>query len=86
MATALEQALGPQILLDKRVAGWVNVPADCVRSTDVITLHAGRAAGMNEPVEAGVAGVGQMLAACRRKVRHAVSCADGGTLQNAAQT
>jgi hydroxypyruvate reductase len=61
MAIALEQALGPQLLRDKRVAGWVNVPADCVRSTDVITLHAGRAAGKNEPAEAGVAGVGQML-------------------------
>ncbi len=61
MATALEQALGPQLLRDKRVAGWVNVPADCVRSTDVITLHPGRAAGMNEPSEAGVAGVGHML-------------------------
>jgi glycerate 2-kinase len=61
MATALEQALGPQLLRDKRVAGWVNVPADCVRSADVITLHPGRAAGMNEPAEAGVAGVGHML-------------------------
>ncbi len=61
MAAAVEQALGPQLLREKRVAGWVNVPADCLLKTDAIILHVGRPAGLNEPTEAGMAGVGQML-------------------------
>src|SRR5688500_15960718 len=31
MAAGLEQALGTEVLRAKRVAGWVNVPADCLR-------------------------------------------------------
>ena len=31
MACGVEDALGPELLNDKQVTGWVNVPADCVR-------------------------------------------------------
>ena len=31
MAVALEKALGSELLEEKQVNGWVNVPADCVR-------------------------------------------------------
>lgn len=50
-----------------RVVGWVNVPADCLALLDGrtlpdgLTVHAGREAGANEPREAGVAGVCEML-------------------------
>ena len=30
MAVALEEILGPELMQEKRVAGWVNVPADCL--------------------------------------------------------
>lgn len=43
------------------LSGWVNVPADCVRSLQSITLHAARPAGLNEPTEAGVAGSEEIL-------------------------
>ncbi len=56
MALGVEQALGDQLLADKRVTGWVNVPADCVRPTRVVKLHAARDAGVNEPTAAGVQG------------------------------
>jgi glycerate 2-kinase len=61
MAVALEQALGPTVLAEKKVEGWVNVPEDCVLETDYVHLHAARPAGLNEPTEAGVYGVRQML-------------------------
>jgi glycerate 2-kinase len=61
MAVAVEQVLGPVLLREKRVTGWVNVPADCIVPTDRVTLHAARPAGVNEPTEAGVAGVREML-------------------------
>src|SRR5262249_19086565 len=48
MAVALEKALGPQLLDEKHVSGWVNVPADCVVPAQRIHLHAARAAGVNE--------------------------------------
>lgn len=32
MAAGLEQALGPRVLAEKKVHGWINVPADCVPS------------------------------------------------------
>ena len=32
MAAGLEEALGPRILAEKQVHGWINVPADCVPS------------------------------------------------------
>ena len=60
MAAGLEQALEP-ILESKRVAGWINVPADCVRPLRCIHLHAARPAGLNEPTEAGAAGSREIL-------------------------
>lgn len=61
MAIALEQALGPRLLRSKDVGGVVNVPADCVHSTDRVRLVAGRPAGVNEPTAEGAAGVAEML-------------------------
>ncbi len=71
MAAGLQQALGPQILADKQVHGWLNVPADCV-SSDLgpgtldlgpsrIHLHPARPAGINEPTPAGVFGAEKVL-------------------------
>lgn len=56
MAEGLEQALGAQVLAEKQVSGWINVPDDCVRPIRQIHLHGARPAGRNEPTEAGVAG------------------------------
>lgn len=61
MAAGLEAALGDD-LVQRKVSGLVNVPADCVRPLRKIVLHAGRPAGINEPTEEGVRGVEQMLA------------------------
>jgi hydroxypyruvate reductase len=61
MAAAVEQVLGPRLLTEKEVAGWVNVPADCVRNLSRIHLHAARPAGVNEPTEEGVAGTREIL-------------------------
>lgn len=60
MASAVEEILGTQVV-DERVVGWVNVPADCVRPLRRIHLHAARPAGVNEPTEAGVAGALRIL-------------------------
>ena len=43
------------------LVGWLNVPADCVRPTRWITLHAARPAGVNEPTAEGVVGSERML-------------------------
>ncbi len=61
MATGLEAALGPRVLAEKRVSGWLNVPADCVRLLQTIHLHAARPAGVNEPTAAGVTGTAEIL-------------------------
>jgi hydroxypyruvate reductase len=64
MVAGLYQALGAQVLREKRISGWVNVPADCVPVADPpgpITLHAARPAGVNEPTEAGVIGTQRIL-------------------------
>ncbi|MCC6492364.1 MAG: DUF4147 domain-containing protein [Pirellulales bacterium] len=61
MTLALEQALGPALLRDKRVCGLVNVPADCLLATDAVALSAGRPAAINEPTSAGVASAREML-------------------------
>jgi hydroxypyruvate reductase len=58
---AFEHALGPQLFDEKRLSGWVNVPADCVVPTQRIHLHAARAAGVNEPSIAGVEGTRRIL-------------------------
>jgi hydroxypyruvate reductase len=60
MARGLEAALGLD-LVDGKVTGWVNVPADCVVPLRRIHLHAARPAGLNEPTEAGVIGSGRIL-------------------------
>src|SRR6476619_3805193 len=49
MASGLLDALGAKVIADKKVSGWVNVPADCVRELGPIHLHAARPAGVNEP-------------------------------------
>ena len=61
MAAGLEQALGKQLMAKKQLAGWVNVPADCVRKLSRIHLHAARPAGRNEPTENGVYGAEWIL-------------------------
>jgi len=61
MAVAVEQALGTEVLRQKQVQGWVNVPADCLRETQAIHLHAARPAGVNEPTPDGVDGTKQIL-------------------------
>lgn len=61
MVLALESILGPKLLADKQVTGWVNVPADCVCETQRITLHPARPPGVNEPTEAGVVGTAKIL-------------------------
>lgn len=61
MAAGLEETLGPDIAQQKQLQGWVNVPADCVRSLSHIHLHAARPAGVNEPTEEGVYGAEQIV-------------------------
>jgi glycerate 2-kinase len=61
MAAALEQILGPALIEQKQLAGWVNVPADCVKKLERIHLHAARPAGVNEPTAEGVAGTAEIL-------------------------
>ena len=61
MAAALEEILGPELLKQKQVTGWINVPADCVRPLQAIHVHAGRPAGVNEPTVAGVEGTEEIL-------------------------
>ena len=61
MAAGLEEALGEKVLAEKRVQGWLNVPADCVRSLAHTTLHAARPASLNEPSEEGLEGTREIL-------------------------
>lgn len=61
MAAAVLEVLGPRLVAEKQVAGWVNVPADCARPLAPIQLHPARPAGVNEPTEAGVAGTNKIL-------------------------
>jgi glycerate 2-kinase len=61
MAAALEHALGPRLLAEKAVQGWVNVPADCLVPTERVHLHAARPAGLNEPTREGVEGARRIL-------------------------
>jgi len=61
MAVALENELGPELLQQKKVFGWVNVPADCLLPTSHIHLHAGRPAGVNEPRQQGVEGTREII-------------------------
>ena len=61
MAAAVEEVLGPQLAEEKQLAGWINVPADCVCPLTRIRLHAARPAGVNEPTAAGAAGTAEIL-------------------------
>ena len=61
MAQAVEDVLGPQRMAEKNLAGWVNVPADCVKPLQRIHLYAARPAGVNEPTPEGVAGAEHIL-------------------------
>ncbi len=61
MAEAVEAVLGPRIMEEKQLVGWVNVPADCVRPLDRIHLHPARPAGVNEPTLEGVVGTAEIL-------------------------
>ncbi|MCI0331762.1 MAG: DUF4147 domain-containing protein [Planctomycetes bacterium] len=61
MAVALETALGPRLLEEKNVTGWVNVPADCVVATQRVVIHAARPPGVNEPRPEGARGTRRIL-------------------------
>lgn len=61
MAAAVEDVLGERLLREKQVAGWVNVPDDCVRPLSHIWLHGARPAGVNEPTRAGAVGTEEIL-------------------------
>jgi hydroxypyruvate reductase len=61
MAAAVEEVIGPRICQEKQVAGWVNVPADCVRTLKHIHLHPARPPGVNEPMPEGAAGAEEIL-------------------------
>lgn len=64
MAIGAEQAIGDSLARAKQLAGWMNVPADCLsddKTTKYIHLHAARPAGVNEPTTAGVLGAEKIL-------------------------
>jgi glycerate 2-kinase len=61
MAAGLLDVLGTELAVQKRLSGWLNVPADCVRSLPPLVLHAARPAGVNEPTEAGAEGARRIL-------------------------
>lgn len=66
MAAGLLDVLGPKLVREKQLTGWLNVPADCVRELPThgapgITLHAARPAGVNEPTAEGVVGSERIL-------------------------
>ncbi|MBN2296508.1 MAG: DUF4147 domain-containing protein [Pirellulales bacterium] len=61
MAAAVEDVLGPRLMNEKRLSGWVNVPDDCVRELQTIKLHGARPAGINEPTQAGADGAAEIL-------------------------
>jgi glycerate-2-kinase len=60
MAAGVEAALGEDVL-DEKVTGWINVPADCVRRLRKIHLHAARPAAVNEPTAEGAQGAEEIL-------------------------
>ena len=75
MATAVEEVLGRRLLAEKGVTGWVNVPADCVRSLARIHLHAARPPGLNEPTQAAQKGLRPFSASSNRWDRRTCACA-----------
>jgi glycerate 2-kinase len=61
MAVALERVFGAELLAEKNVVGWVNVPANCIQPAQRVHLHAARPAGVNEPRPEGVEGTQKIL-------------------------
>lgn len=61
MARGLLEALGEKLLIEKRVSGWINVPADCAHALPPLVLHPARPAGINEPTEEGAYGARRIL-------------------------
>jgi hydroxypyruvate reductase len=61
MAEGVESVFGSELMAEKQLTGWVNVPADCVRTLERIHLHAARPAGVNEPRPEGVEGAAAIL-------------------------
>jgi hydroxypyruvate reductase/glycerate 2-kinase len=61
MARSLERALGPRLIREKNVAGWVNVPDDQVAALRRIRLHGARTNHDNTPTRAGATGSARML-------------------------
>ncbi|MDR1491440.1 MAG: DUF4147 domain-containing protein [Planctomycetaceae bacterium] len=60
MSAAIEQTLSQQV--DRgMLSGFVNIPEGCEIPLRVIRQHVARPAGVNEPTEAGMFGIGQML-------------------------
>ena len=66
MAAAVEEALGEEVV-EEKVSGWVNVPADCLFPLTKIRLHAARPAGVNEPTLDGVNGSEKILTEFSRR-------------------
>lgn len=64
LALALVNLLRP-LALEKRLHGWVNVPANCVIEDEFVHLHAARPAGVNEPRAEGVAGTREIMRCVR---------------------
>ncbi|HTN77429.1 MAG TPA: glycerate-2-kinase family protein, partial [Pirellulaceae bacterium] len=61
MARGIELALGAPLMEQKQLAGWINVPDDCVQQLQRVHIHGARPAGVNEPTPAGVAGTEQIM-------------------------
>jgi len=61
MAAAVEEILGPRLMAEKQLIGWVNVPADCAAGLARIHLHPARPPGVNEPTPQAAAGAAEIL-------------------------
>jgi hydroxypyruvate reductase len=72
MAAAVEEVLGSELMDEKQLVGWVNVPADSPHPRPLtqnergdllqrIHLHVARPVGINEPTAEGVVGTMEIL-------------------------
>ena len=63
MAAAVETILGPELMAEKKLAGWVNAPSGtgCQPVLRRIHLHPARPPGVNEPTPEGAAGTEEIL-------------------------
>ena len=61
MARGLEEVLGPELMKEKELNGWVNVPENCVELLNRIWLHGARPAGCNEPTAVGQMGTQRII-------------------------